>query len=121
MMRRWTIDLLGGVFSGQVRQIEPLLDLMALPIASEVVLLLIAACLSLAWLRLYVLGAFVVLLFHITTAAISGPGLWNATKALSIVPSYIFWKLWTLPEIWRTSRSDAAWVRTERQSTADGH
>jgi len=121
MMRRWTLNLLGGVFRGQARQIEPVLDLIALPIASEVILLLVAACLPVSWLRLYALGAFAVLQFHITAAAISGPGFWKTIKALSIVPSYILWKLWILPEIWRTSRSNAAWVRTERESTADGH
>ena len=121
MMRRWTLDLLGGVFRGQVRQIEPVLDLTALPIASEVILLLIAACLPMPWLRLYAAGAFAVLLFHITTAAISGPGFWTTMKALSIVPFYIFWKLWVFPEIWRTSSFNAAWVRTNRESNADGH
>jgi cellulose synthase/poly-beta-1,6-N-acetylglucosamine synthase-like glycosyltransferase len=121
MMRRWTLYLLGGVFRGQVRQIEPVLDLIALPIASEVILLLTAACLPVSWLRLYAVGAFAVLQFHITAAAISGPGFWTAMKALSVVPSYILWKLWILPEIWRTSRFNAAWVRTERESSADGH
>jgi cellulose synthase/poly-beta-1,6-N-acetylglucosamine synthase-like glycosyltransferase len=121
MMRRWTLYLLGGVFRGQVRQIEPVLDLIALPIASEVILLLIAACLPVPWLRLYAVGAFAVLQFHITAAAISGPGFWTTMKALSMVPSYILWKLWILPEIWRTTRFNAAWVRTERESNADGH
>jgi cellulose synthase/poly-beta-1,6-N-acetylglucosamine synthase-like glycosyltransferase len=121
MMRRWTLNLLGGVFRGQVRQIEPVLDLIALPIALEVILLLIAACLPVSWLRLYAVGAFAVLQFHITAAAISGPGFWTTMKALSIVPFYILWKLWILPEIWRRSRVNAAWVRTERKSAADGH
>jgi hypothetical protein len=40
---------------------------------------------------------------------------------LSTVPSYILWKLWIFPEVWRTSRFNAAWVRTERESNADGH
>jgi cellulose synthase/poly-beta-1,6-N-acetylglucosamine synthase-like glycosyltransferase len=120
MMRRWALKLLGGVFRGHVRQIEPLLDLLALPIASEVILLLIAACLPVSWLRLYALAAFAVLQFHITAAAIKGPGFWTAMKALSIVPSYVLWKLWIFPEIWRTSRRNAEWVRTQRASTVDG-
>jgi cellulose synthase/poly-beta-1,6-N-acetylglucosamine synthase-like glycosyltransferase len=120
MMRRWALKLLGGVFRGHGRQIEPLLDLLALPIALEVILLLIAACLPLSWLRLYALAAFAVLQFHITAAAIQGPGFWTAMKALSIVPSYILWKLWIFPETWRTSRLNAKWVRTQRASTVDG-
>jgi cellulose synthase/poly-beta-1,6-N-acetylglucosamine synthase-like glycosyltransferase len=114
MVRKWALSLLDGVFRGRVGQIEPVLDLISFPIATEVILLLIAVCLPVSWLRLYSVGAFAVLLFHVTAAAISGPGLWTSMKALPIIPSYILWKLWILPEIWRTSRSNAAWVRTER-------
>ena len=119
VMKQWAPRLLADVLRGRVRLIEPLLDLLALPISSEVTLLLVAACLPVAWLRLYVLGAFAVLLFHVTAAAVSGPGLWETMKALSNVPGYILWKLWIFPEIWRTSRANAAWVRTERESPAD--
>ena len=103
MMRRWAPELAGEVIQGRVRLMEPLLDLLSLPIASEVTLLVIAACLPVPWLRLYVLGAFGVLIAHILTA-----------------PVYILWKLWMLPGIWRTSRANAAWVRTERVSSPDG-
>jgi hypothetical protein len=120
MMRRWAPELLGNVLRGRVKLMEPLLDLLSLPIASEVTLLLVAACLPVAWLKLYVLGAFAVLLLHVFTAAFSGPGVWETMKALSTAPGYILWKLWILPEIWRTSRANAAWVRTERVSSADG-
>ena len=77
MMKQWAPKLLVDVLKGRVRLIEPLLDLMALPISSGSDLLLVAACLPVAWLRLYVLGAFAVLLLHLTVAAVSGPGLWD--------------------------------------------
>jgi hypothetical protein len=120
MMRRWAPGLISDVLRGKVRQIEPLLDLLALPIASEVILLLIAACLPIPWARIYALSAFAVLAFHVTVASLKGPGIWETMKALSAAPTYVLWKLWILPEIWRTSRASAAWVRTERQSPADG-
>jgi cellulose synthase/poly-beta-1,6-N-acetylglucosamine synthase-like glycosyltransferase len=120
MMRRWAPGLISDVLRGRVRQIEPLLDLLALPIASEVILLLIAACLPIPWARIYALSAFAVLAFHVTVASLKGPGIWETMKALSAAPTYVLWKLWILPEIWRTSRASAAWVRTERQSPADG-
>jgi cellulose synthase/poly-beta-1,6-N-acetylglucosamine synthase-like glycosyltransferase len=120
VMKHWAPRLLADVVSGRVRLIEPLLDLLTLPISSEVTLLVVAACLPVTWLRLYTLGAFVVLLFHLTAAAVSGSGLWGTVTALSNVPSYILWKLWIFPEIWRASRANAAWVRTERESPADG-
>jgi cellulose synthase/poly-beta-1,6-N-acetylglucosamine synthase-like glycosyltransferase len=120
MMRRWAPGLISDVLGGKMRQIEPLLDLLALPIASEFILLLMAACLPLPWLRLYVVSAFGVMAFHITVASLKGPGIRGTVKALSTVPTYILWKLWIFPEIWRTSRASAAWVRTERESPADG-
>jgi cellulose synthase/poly-beta-1,6-N-acetylglucosamine synthase-like glycosyltransferase len=120
MMRQWAPGLTADVFRGRLRLIEPLFDLLALPIAMEVTLLLIAACLPVTWLRLYVLGAFSVLLLHVMSAAILGSGFWKAMEAMSSVPGYILWKLWILPEIWRTSRANAAWVRTKRESPADG-
>jgi hypothetical protein len=120
MMRKWGPELLAAVLRGDVRSLEPLLDLLALPIASEAILLLIAACLPVPWLRLYAITAFGVLSFHIATAAVEGPGIWPALKALSTVPRYILWKLWSLPQIWRTSGVNATWVRTEREYRADG-
>ena len=119
VMKQWAPKLLVDVLKGRVRLMEPLLDLMALPISLEVTVLLVAACLPVAWLRLYVLGAFAVLLLHLTVAAVSGPGLWETVKVLSNAPGYVLWKLWIFPEIWRTSRANAAWVRTERESASD--
>ena len=117
VMKHWAPRLLVDVASGRIRLIEPLLDLLALPISLEVTLLVIAAFLPVTWLRLYALGGFAVLLVHLTTAAVGGPGLWGTVKALSSAPAYILWKLWIFPEIWRASRANAAWVRTERESS----
>jgi hypothetical protein len=119
MMRRWAPRLTAAVLCGRVRLIEPLLDLLAAPIAKEVLLLLVAACLPVAWVRLYALGALLILIFHVTAAAACGPGFWTTMRALATAPAYILWKLWILPEIWRTSRTNAAWLRTERDSPAD--
>jgi cellulose synthase/poly-beta-1,6-N-acetylglucosamine synthase-like glycosyltransferase len=120
MMRRWAPTLAADLLRGQVRQIEPLLDLLAAPIATEVFLLLVALCLPVAWLRLYALGGLLVLLVHVAIAATCGSGFWGAVRVLTTAPAYIFWKLWLLPETWRTARTDSAWVRTERDSTVDG-
>jgi cellulose synthase/poly-beta-1,6-N-acetylglucosamine synthase-like glycosyltransferase len=120
MMKQWAPKLVAGIFRGHLRQIEPLLDLLSLPIALEGALLLIAACLPVPSLRLYTLAAFAVLLLHISVASVQGEGIWTAMKALSIVPFYILWKLWMVPEIWRASRFNAAWVRTERESIVEG-
>jgi cellulose synthase/poly-beta-1,6-N-acetylglucosamine synthase-like glycosyltransferase len=118
VIRLWAPRLFSDVFHGHTRLLEPLLDLLSLPISSEVMFLLFAACLPLTWLRLYVAVAVAVLVFHVTVTAVSGPGLREAAKVLSTTPGYILWKIWLLPEILRASRASAAWVRTERESPA---
>jgi cellulose synthase/poly-beta-1,6-N-acetylglucosamine synthase-like glycosyltransferase len=120
VMKYWAPKLLADVVNGRVRLIEPLLDVLALPISLEVTLLVLAACLPVTWLRLYAMGAFAALLVHLTAAAVSGPGLWETVKTLSNAPAYILWKIWIFPDIWRASRANAAWVRTERESPVDG-
>ena len=99
---------------------EPLLDLLAAPIATEVCLLLVAACLPVAWLRLYALAGFLVLALHVTAAGTCGSGLRGTMKVLATAPAYIFWKMRMLPEVWRASRADSAWVRTARDIPGDG-
>lgn len=119
IMKQWAPKLLVDVLRGQVRFIEPLFDLLGLPLATEAALLLIAACLPISWLRLYVLGALAIIVFHLLAAAASGPDFWGSIKVLITAPAYIFWKLRMIPKIWRTSRANAVWVRTERDSLSD--
>ena len=118
LMQRWAPKLLVNLLRGRVSLLEPLFDLLALPMASVVMLLLIMACFPFLWIRVYVLAAFAVLIFHVAAVAIEGPGLSESIKALSTVPAYILWKLWIFPETWRTSRADAKWVRTDREPVA---
>lgn len=120
MMRRWAPRLMADVVRGRARLIEPLLDLLAAPIATEVCLLLIAACLPVAWLRWYALAGLIVIAFHVTAAGACGSGLRGTMKVLATVPAYIFWKLRILPEVWRASHADSAWVRTARDSSGNG-
>jgi hypothetical protein len=118
-MQRWAPKLLVNLLRGRRGLLEPLFDLLAVPMASEVILRLIMARLSFLWIRVYVLAGFAVLIFQVTAVALEGPGLSESMKAQSTVPAYILWKLWILPEIWRTSRADAKWVRTDREPVAD--
>lgn len=120
IMKQWAPRLFSRLLRGRVILLEPLLDLLALPISSEVSLLLIAACLPVGWLRWYALGGFAVLLLHIAAASVGGPGLWRTAKALLVAPAHVLWKFLIFPEIWRTSRANAVWVRTSRESPVDG-
>jgi cellulose synthase/poly-beta-1,6-N-acetylglucosamine synthase-like glycosyltransferase len=120
MIRRWVPTLMVDLFRGRVRALEPLLDLMAAPIATQVLLLLVAICLPVPWLRFYVLGAFSVLIFHVVVAASCGLGFWSTMRVVVTAPGYILWKLWIIPETWRTASANSAWVRTHRDFPADG-
>jgi hypothetical protein len=120
MMKQWAPRLMADLLRGRVRLMEPLLDLLSAPIATEACLLLIAACLPVAWLRLYALAGFLVLALHVTVAGASGSGLRGTIKVLATAPAYIFWKLRMLPEVWRASREDSVWVRTARDTPGDG-
>jgi len=116
MVKRWAPLLIGDLMRGRVRLIEPLLDLLAAPIATEVCLLAVTACLPVPWLRLYALGGLAVLTLHVMAAAACGSGFWKMMKVLATAPAYIIWKLWILPDVWRASRANTAWVRTARES-----
>ena len=118
--RQWVPRLMGDLLRGRARVMEPLLDLLAAPIATEACLLLFAACLPVLWLRLYALGGFLVLALHVTAAGASGSGWRGTIRVLATAPGYIFWKLRVLPEVWRASRAGSAWVRTARDIPGDG-
>ena len=117
MMKQWTPRLLVRVLSGNFRALEPLLDLLGLPLALEVGLLTVALCLPVEWLRFYAVAALALIGLHVLVAAAKGPDFRGAMKALVTAPFYILWKLWMLPRIWRASRADAPWVRTSRDAS----
>ena len=111
----WLGPLLQQLMRGRLRMVEPLLDLMSLPIGYVAFLLLPALCLPLEWLRVYALIAGTVLGGHVLAAAWVGNDFAGDLRILARAPGYILWKLSLLPRVLRSSRSNAAWVRTERQ------
>ncbi len=113
----WLGPLLRQLMRGRLRMVEPLLDLMSLPIGYVAFLLLFALCLPLEWLRIYALLAGTILGCHVLAAAWVGNDFAGDLRILARVPGYILWKLSMLPSILRSSRTNAAWVRTERQPT----
>ncbi len=111
----WFLPLLKQLTRGRLRALEPLLDLASLPIGYGAVLLLIAACLPLEWLRFYALLAATALGCHVLAAAWEGADFAGDMRILARVPGYILWKFRVLPSLFRDSRAGAAWVRTERE------
>jgi cellulose synthase/poly-beta-1,6-N-acetylglucosamine synthase-like glycosyltransferase len=120
MRRLWTKPLALEVLRGHLRMIEPLLDLLALPLATEAALLLLALACGLAahihLLTAYGMVGAATLMFYVLVAASLGPNTWQTLQALAAAPAFLAWKVLMIPRTRLAARADAAWVRTERNS-----
>ena len=123
MRRQWTVPLLTEVLRGRIRMLEPLLDLRALPLASEAALLASALLLGFAthlvWLTSYAFVGLAALVLYVMVAAVLGPEPGKTLRALAAAPAYLLWKLLMIPRTRLAARNDAAWVRTQRNVEAD--
>jgi cellulose synthase/poly-beta-1,6-N-acetylglucosamine synthase-like glycosyltransferase len=115
MMQEHIPRLLLGVLQGQLRLLEPLLELCLLPLALHVFLLMILLPLPFLPTQLYALFALVVVIIHVMTALWVGGGTFKDAQVLLVAPFYILWKLMLLPRLFKSARKDATWVRTARQ------
>lgn len=116
MAKEWSPHLLLEVLRGRVSLVEPLLDIVGLPLALEVVLLGVLLCTPVGWVRLYAIAGFAVIALHLLATAVSGPGVRASAKILVAAPAYIVWKISMLTSIWKASHGDAAWIRTHRDA-----
>lgn len=108
--------LSGEIFQGRFRLFEPLFDLLLLPLAFHVSLLVFSALTPFWPARdLGIVGLFVVALHLTVTIAVCGSG-WRDFAVLATAPFYIVWKLLMLPSVLRSARTNTTWVRTERIS-----
>ena len=119
MMRMYPPRLLRGILRGRLRLVEPLLDVLSLPLAMEVLCLLVLAALPFPAFRVYGLAGLLVLCGHFLVAVKAGPDFWKGLIVLLLVPRYILWKLVLLPRIILASRRNATWVRTQRDEASD--
>lgn len=117
MAREALPQLLRDVMCGRTRFVEPLLDLAALPLAFEVVALAVALLVPIAWLREYAIAAIGVIGIHILTALRYAPASSDGIALMIAIPRFIAWKIAMVPGIWRASRPNAAWERTQRDSS----
>lgn len=115
MIRMMAPALAREVASGKLRLIEPLLELLLLPLAFHVLLLFAALVAPYAPARIYAAAGLTVVALHLFAALVVGGGGWRDVAALATAPFYILWKVALLPRMFRAARSDAAWVRTERK------
>jgi cellulose synthase/poly-beta-1,6-N-acetylglucosamine synthase-like glycosyltransferase len=110
--------LVREVLSGNLRLLEPLGELLLLPLAFHVLLLLAVLGVPFAPARIYGLVGLLIVSLHVVAAVFAGGGGVRDLAALAAAPLYVAWKIGLAPAIARASRRRATWVRTERAGTA---
>jgi cellulose synthase/poly-beta-1,6-N-acetylglucosamine synthase-like glycosyltransferase len=116
MAREWAPRLVGEVARGKWRLTEPLLDLLLLPLGYHTLLLLLAAIMLPHPLRECALAALLLVAVHVIWAASLGARLWRNMVTLAAAPFYVLWKITTLVSVILSSRRNAGWARTARDS-----
>ena len=111
--------LLCQVLRGRLRCLEPLLELLLLPLAFHVILLTVAISAPLPLVRDIGIAGAVVVFLHLVAAIVVGGGDWRDAATLAIAPFYVLWKLTLIPSLLRNARSNHTWVRTSRTAEAD--
>lgn len=106
--------LIRKIGKGQFALIEPLFEMLLLPLVFHVVLIFAILLIAPTPLKFYALVALGVVILHVAVAMIIGKASWSDWKALASAPFYILWKLSKLGGILRTARKKAAWKRTRR-------
>lgn len=116
MVRESVPGLLRDVLRGRVRCAEPLLELLLLPLAFHVLLLVVACCAPWWGVRIVGLAGVAIVMLHMVAAIVVGDGGWSDVKALATAPLYVLWKVMMIPKVLRGARKEQEWVRTERNS-----
>jgi cellulose synthase/poly-beta-1,6-N-acetylglucosamine synthase-like glycosyltransferase len=113
MLRTSAPSLCRDVLSGKLRCLEPLLDLLLLPLAFHVFFLLVALSAPLPIVRDMGVAGTLIVLLHLATAIAAGGG-WRDAAILALAPFYVLWKIMLIPTLIRSARSNESWVRTGR-------
>ena len=96
------------------RLLEPLLELLLLPLTIHVAILCGMLAIPLTLTRIYSACALAIVALHVARATVlSGPGA-GVGSIVAALPGYFVLKFSLLPAIIRSARSNAEWRRTER-------
>lgn len=102
------------VAKGNTRLIEPLLELLLLPLAFHCLLLFATLIPPVEAVRIYAAGGLALVASHILAAVYVGNGEFKDLAAVFMVPYYLVWKLTLLGRLVKTAKHNAEWIRTER-------
>jgi cellulose synthase/poly-beta-1,6-N-acetylglucosamine synthase-like glycosyltransferase len=97
------------------RLLEPLLELLLLPLAIHVSLLVAGLAIPFPPTQIYSAFALALVGLHVALAIKLGGGSWADLRGLMAVPAYLVWKVSLIALTLRSTRSTTEWRRTERQ------
>ncbi len=114
-------SLCRDIATGKMRCVEPLLDLLLLPLAFHMVLLALALATPAPAVRAIGLAGICIVLLHLVAALVTGEGRRSDIAVLAAAPFYVLWKLLLLPTLIRSARPGQHWVRTGRNEEPQLH
>jgi hypothetical protein len=80
-------------------------------------LLLLTLLIPIKFLQFYAFVGLLIVFIHVLIAIYLGGGGLKDVKTLLTVPFYILWKLTLLTKLWRNTRVNAQWQRTDREDS----
>ena len=117
MRRQFVPALARRMVTGRVQLLEPLLDLLGMPLATAVPLLLVLLGVPLVWARVYAAAGLATLVLYVAAAVLLSKEPAAAVRALLAVPGYLVFKVGLFGAKRRAARGEAGWVRTARNGT----
>lgn len=114
MIASKTFPLLRLVICGQLSLLEPLFDLLLLPLGFQVILLGASLCLPSHAVRIFSLVGLAVVSFHLTVAFVLSNSDRKDFAALATGISYVSGKLRSIRALLKNAAQDAEWIRTDR-------
>jgi len=115
MMLEHVKPLMTEVLKGRLHLMEPLADLLLLPLSYHVLILLFLCVMPFASAKIMgVAGLLAVLAYILMAARIGNISCLQLGKVLIQVPHYLLWKIRMVSATLRTARRGSDWVRTAR-------
>ncbi len=114
MIREQSPALALEVLKGNLRLLEPLLELLLLPLAFHVFLLLCLLAIPSPLARFTAFVGLALVGLHVAVALWLGRAGWRDYLALFAAPFYIVWKLTLGRQLLKSASAEAAWERTDR-------
>jgi hypothetical protein len=115
MLKDWAPQLAMDVLRGRAGCLEPLVELLALPLAYQTFLLVVLLGIGHGPVRYWAFAQVLVIVFHVLAAASLSEDFPRNLGALGLVPVYVLWKLAMIPRTIMASRPEMRWIRTGRQ------